>query len=82
MKANTNAKVELRGNTDSTGDDAANMALSQRRADNVRNYLGTKGIESNRLVSKGYGETVPLESNDTEEGRAANRRTELRIISK
>jgi len=82
MKKNSGTTVELQGHTDSSGDDAANMALSQQRAQNVRDYLGRKGIENNRLVSKGYGETVPVESNDTEEGRAANRRTELRIISK
>jgi len=82
MKSNPTTVVELRGNTDNTGDDAANMALSQRRADNVMAYLSRKGIDQNRLVSKGYGETVPLESNESVEGRAANRRTELRIISK
>ena len=82
MKDNMSAKVELAGHTDSTGDDAANMVLSQQRADSVRDYLAGKGIDTNRLVGKGYGETVPRETNDTEEGRAANRRTELRIISK
>ncbi len=82
MKANPDSKIELRGHTDSAGDDTANIALSQRRADNVRSFLQRKGINAQRLVSKGYGETIALESNDTDEGRAANRRTELRIISK
>lgn len=82
MNANPTSKVELRGHTDSVGDDASNMILSQQRAENVRNYLLNKGIDKNRLVSKGYGETKPVESNETAEGRQANRRTELRIISK
>lgn len=82
MKKNSSVAVELRGHTDSTGDDAANMQLSQTRAENVRSYLVRNGIDPSRLTGNGYGETIPLESNDTEEGRAANRRTELRIISK
>jgi cytochrome c oxidase subunit 2 len=82
MQKNAGVRVELGGHTDNTGDPAANLALSQKRADNVRAYLINKGIDAARLVSKGYGQDKPLESNDTEEGRQKNRRTELRIISK
>ncbi|MBK9152273.1 MAG: OmpA family protein [Saprospiraceae bacterium] len=82
MQKNAGVRVELGGHTDNTGDPAANLTLSQKRADNVRAYLINKGIDAARLVSKGYGQDKPLESNDTEEGRQKNRRTELRIISK
>lgn len=77
-----NAKVELRGHTDNVGDDDMNMNLSQNRANNVRSYLIDKGISESRLVAKGFGETLPVDTNDTPEGRLANRRTELRILSK
>lgn len=79
---NPTAKVELRGHTDNQGDDAMNMTLSESRAGNVRQYLIDNGVSADRLVAKGFGETKPLESNDTAEGRKMNRRTELRIISK
>lgn len=82
LQKNAGVRVELGGHTDNTGDPAANLTLSQKRADNVRAYLINKGIDAARLVSKGYGQDKPLESNDTEEGRQKNRRTELRIISK
>ena len=77
-----NMKVELGGHTDNTGDAAANLELSQKRAENVRSYLINKGVDGSRLFSKGYGQERPLESNDSEEGRQKNRRTELRIVSK
>ncbi len=82
MKTNNTVKVELGGHTDSQGDDDGNMSLSNRRASNVMNYLSRKGIESSRMVAVGYGENTPVESNDTAEGRAKNRRTELKILSK
>lgn len=82
MKQYSTAKVELRGHTDNVGNPEMNMNLSQSRAEHVKDYLIGKGISSDRLVAKGFGETLPLESNDTEEGREKNRRTELRIISK
>jgi outer membrane protein OmpA-like peptidoglycan-associated protein len=82
LKSNSNVKVELGGHTDSVGDDAFNLDLSQRRAKSVVEYLQGQGVSSSNLISKGYGENSPIESNDTEEGRQINRRTELRIISK
>jgi len=82
LKAQNNVKVELAGHTDSQGDDAMNLALSQSRAESVLNYLNRKGVSLSNMSSKGYGENNPVESNDTAEGRQANRRTELKIISK
>lgn len=69
--------VEVTGHTDSRGSDKYNMGLSLRRAEAVRDYLITKGISADRLTAKGYGESEPLESNDTDEGRFKNRRVEL-----
>ena len=69
--------VEVSGHTDSRGSDKYNMGLSLRRADAVRDYLITKGISAGRLTAKGYGESKPLESNATDEGRFKNRRIEL-----
>jgi OOP family OmpA-OmpF porin len=71
--------VEVGGHTDSIGGEAANLALSERRAAQVADYLVGKGIERRRLVAKGYGEAAPVASNDTAEGRAKNRRIEFRI---
>ncbi len=73
-------KVELGGYTDSQGKDAANQALSQRRANSVRQHLMDKGIEGDRLTAVGYGETQPIADNNTVAGRAENRRVELKII--
>lgn len=70
-------KVEVGGHTDSVADDAYNLSLSQRRAEAVRQYLIDKGISSKRLEAKGYGETRPIATNDTVEGRTKNRRVEL-----
>lgn len=70
-------KVEVAGHTDSNASDAYNMALSQRRAEAVRNYLISKGIAADRLTAKGYGEANPIADNSTEEGRFNNRRVEL-----
>ncbi len=72
--------IEIAGHTDNVGDNAANLKLSQQRADAVRNYLISKGIASDRVTAKGYGEENPIETNNTEEGRKKNRRSEVRII--
>lgn len=69
--------VEVQGHASSDGSDAANMSLSTRRAASVRTYLMSKGVAENRLTSKGYGETMPVADNATEEGRKQNRRVEL-----
>lgn len=81
LKENANLQVEISGHTDNVGSDAANLQLSLNRAKSVVDYLAQNGITATRLKAKGYGETKPLDNNDTEAGRAQNRRTELRIIS-
>ena len=75
-------KIELAGHTDNVGDAAANLALSNDRAAKVKEYLVSKGVSSDRMIAKGYGQDSPLESNETPAGRKKNRRTELRILSK
>ncbi|MBI4929592.1 MAG: OmpA family protein [Bacteroidetes bacterium] len=75
-------KIEIAGHTDSKGEDDYNLKLSQSRAQAVVDYLLKKGIVKNRLVAKGYGETKPIATNDTDEGRQLNRRTEFEILSK
>lgn len=72
--------VDVLGHTDSTGTDAYNQALSQRRADAVANFLANSGVVRARLAAKGFGESQPIASNTTEEGRAANRRVEIKIV--
>lgn len=73
-------RVEVAGHTDSVGKDSYNLALSQRRAEAVRQYLVGKGVAANRLFARGYGETRPVADNATEEGRYKNRRVELVAI--
>ncbi len=80
LQRNTGLRIELAGHTDDVGKDADNLRLSERRANAVRDHLIAKGIEADRVVAKGYGETRPVASNDTEEGRALNRRTEVTIL--
>jgi OOP family OmpA-OmpF porin len=77
---NPDIRIEVAGHTDSVGNDAYNLALSERRANTVRDYLIKKGVPADRLTAKGYGETEPVADNSTEEGRALNRRVGLRII--
>ncbi|MGB3722550.1 MAG: OmpA family protein [Pacificimonas sp.] len=72
--------VDVYGHTDSTGSDAYNMTLSQRRADSVATYLASNGVQRARIAQQGFGETQPIASNDTAEGRAQNRRVEIRIV--
>ena len=75
------ALVEIAGHTDETGSDKYNRELSDRRAGSVRRFLVESGrIDSSRLVVAGYGESRPIQSNETEEGRAANRRVEFVIL--
>jgi outer membrane protein OmpA-like peptidoglycan-associated protein len=72
--------VDVYGHTDSTGSDAYNQGLSERRAVSVADYLSTHGVQSARIGTRGFGKTQPIASNDTEEGRAANRRVEIKIV--
>jgi OmpA-OmpF porin, OOP family len=79
MKANPKLEVEVGGHTDSLGPQQKNQRLSERRANAVKAFLVGEGIEAARLTAVGYGETQPVDSNDTPEGRAANRRVAFRI---
>jgi outer membrane protein OmpA-like peptidoglycan-associated protein len=72
--------VDVLGHTDSTGTDASNQTLSEQRASTVAGYLSSKGVQSARLATKGYGESQPRATNTTDEGRASNRRVEIRLV--
>ncbi|CAN5722959.1 hypothetical protein BH11BAC4_BH11BAC4_15710 [soil metagenome] len=73
-------RIELGGHTDNVGSAASNLKLSLDRANTVRAYLLTKGIDPNRVTAKGYGMTQPIADNKSDEGRALNRRTEVKIL--
>lgn len=79
---NATLKIELGSHTDSKGSDVYNQKLSQSRSQSVVTYLIGKGISADRLVAKGYGEIVPVATNETEAGRQENRRTDFKILSK
>lgn len=72
--------IEVAGYTDNVGSDAANMKLSQQRAETVRNYLVSRGIKADKIQAKGYGSSDPVADNSTPEGRKQNRRTEIHIL--
>ena len=72
--------IEVAGHTDSSGSDQYNQALSERRAQAVAGYLGSHGVKTQRLITIGAGESHPVASNDTEQGRSQNRRVELTIV--
>ncbi len=75
-------RVEIAGYTDSVGSAAYNLALSKKRAAAVKTYLVSKGVPASNLVSEGYGKASPIATNDTEEGRAENRRVEFSVLNK
>jgi OOP family OmpA-OmpF porin len=77
LKDNPAVKIEIGGHTDTDGDAAKNMTLSQARADSVKKVLIDQGVDAARLTAKGYGATKPVDSNATPEGKANNRRVEL-----
>ena len=79
LKDNGEIKVEIGGYTDSTGSDEHNLLLSEKRALSVVNFLVSSGVAADRLQYKGYGNTSPVADNITNEGRALNRRTEVKI---
>lgn len=81
MKKYPNATFSVDGHTDSVGRDETNQKLSEERAGTVKEYLLTRGVASNRLQSKGYGESRPIDSNKTSAGRKNNRRVEVTVIS-
>lgn len=80
MKLKPSLRIEIAGHTDSEGDEVANLALSKKRAEAVKNYLIKKGIKASRLFTKGYGETRPVADNSTAVGKAKNRRTEVSVL--
>jgi OOP family OmpA-OmpF porin len=74
LKGNPKVRLEIQGHTDNFGGPTANLALSQKRAEAVKTYLVTDGVDGGRLTAKGFGLTVPVADNQTPEGRARNRR--------
>lgn len=80
LKAFPEVKVEVQGHTDSTGNAATNLKLSQARAESVVQYLGSKGVDVARLTAKGYGPSVPVSDNKTKAGRELNRRVEIKWL--
>ena len=79
MQNNPEVTIEISGHTDNVGNDTDNQVLSERRAQAIYNFLIENGVEDIRLSYKGYGETQPIDVNDTDEGRANNRRSEFKI---
>jgi outer membrane protein OmpA-like peptidoglycan-associated protein len=84
LKKNPTVKIEISGHTDNKGDKKYNLTLSQKRAESVVNYLMQKGIVAARLVAKGYGDTMPIAPNDTEENKAKkkNKAKKICVIKK
>ena len=82
LKRNASISIEIGGHTDRDGNDERNITLSQNRAKAVYDYLIKEGIEPARLFYKGFGKTQPIDTNDTAEGKANNRRTEFKIVKK
>jgi len=80
LKQYPNSLIDVYGHTDSTGSDAYNQTLSENRARTVANYLQMQGVSPSRIRSQGYGETMPVADNMTEEGRRKNRRVEIKIV--
>ncbi len=80
MKENSEVRIEIGGHTDNIGGEAYNQTLSTQRAQAVMNYLVEQGVSDQRLISRGYGSTKPVSSNETEEGRQLNRRIQFRIL--
>jgi OOP family OmpA-OmpF porin len=79
MNENKDRRVALSGHTDSIGTEKYNQGLSERRAASVKNYLVKKGVDGSRVTSQGFGESKPIADNKTKEGRAKNRRVEIKV---
>jgi OOP family OmpA-OmpF porin len=77
LKANPTMRVSVEGHTDAIGSEAYNLKLSERRADAVRDYMVSEGIDPSRISTEGFGKTRPVADNSTAEGRAENRRVEI-----
>lgn len=82
LQLNPTIRIEISGHTDNVGNDDLNQTLSEARAKSVYNFLISGKIDAARMVFKGYGKSQPIASNDNDENRAKNRRTELKIIGK
>lgn len=82
LQQNPTIEIEIAGHTDDKGSDEYNLNLSQGRAQSVVDYLSQNGVDRFRLVAKGYGESKPVDTNATEEGRAVNRRVEFTVLKK
>ena len=82
LKRNSTVEIEIAGHTDSRGADEYNLNLSQGRSQAVVDYIASQGIDISRLTAHGYGETKPIDTNDTDEGRANNRRVEFTVVKK
>jgi outer membrane protein OmpA-like peptidoglycan-associated protein len=80
LKQNPHVEIEISGHTDSKGSDDYNLNLSQGRSQSVVDYLVSQGIDEFRLTAHGYGESKPIDTNDTDDGRANNRRVEFTIL--
>lgn len=80
MKRKKTMIIELAGHTDNVGNAASNQKLSEQRAESVKKYLIQKGVPAQRIIAVGYGSTKPVASNDTDEGKQKNRRTEVNIL--
>ena len=77
VSSQSGLKLEVEGHTDSVGSDESNQRLSERRAQGARDYLVSQGVPAVAIASRGFGETVPIKSNDTAQGRQENRRVEI-----
>ena len=82
MKQNQDLVVAIEGHTDNVGNKIENLHLSKERAKSVYDYLIQSGIQKQRLSYEGFGEEIPIVSNDNEKGRALNRRTEFKVIKR
>jgi outer membrane protein OmpA-like peptidoglycan-associated protein len=80
VSVNTDIKIEIASHTDSQGSTEHNLMLSKARSQSVADYLFVSGISKDQIVVRGYGEAKPIATNDTEEGRQLNRRTEITIL--
>ncbi len=80
LNATPAVRIEIGGHTDNVGSEEANLLLSENRAKAVVGYLISKGVASARLTARGYGESIPVDTNDTEAGRANNRRTQMTVV--
>jgi OOP family OmpA-OmpF porin len=80
LRGEPGLRAEIAGHTDASGPDEYNQRLSQQRSESVQQYLVSQGIDRNRLVARGYGESRPVADNSTDAGRERNRRVEFNVL--